>query len=53
MAVPKIDEYYSVLEVLKEKIATTNELTIEEKERITPYGFGHMADGDIHITITI
>ena len=39
--------------MLKEKIETTNELTSEEKERITPYGFGHMADGDIHITIII
>ena len=46
-ALPNVMDYYAAMDVLKEKIATTNELTNEEKSLIIPCGYGHMSDGDI------
>ena len=46
-ALPNVMDYYAAMDVLKEKIVTTNELTNEEKSLIIPCGYGHMSDGDI------
>ncbi len=52
-AVSNISAYYDVVEETRRAIETNPDITNQEKSLITTYGFGHMADGDIHINICV
>ena len=52
-AVSDIHAYYDVVSEARNAIAQTEHFTIEEKALISTVGFGHMADGDIHINIGV
>ena len=51
MALPNIHDYYSVMEAIHEELASTDKLTSDEKALVHPCGYGHMADGDIQMSI--
>ena len=50
---PNIYEYFSAMEAMKERLAATDQLTAEEKAKVYPCGYGHMAEGDIQMSIAI
>ena len=52
-AVQDICAYYDVVHEARNAIQKSALFTPSEKELISTYGFGHMADGDIHINICI
>ena len=52
-AVRAVEDYYDVVEATKEAIQKTDQLSNKEKQLVSTYGFGHMADGDIHINICV
>ena len=48
-----IHSYYDVVEETKQAIEQTDLMSRAEKDLISIFGFGHMADGDIHINICV
>lgn len=52
-AVSDIHAYYDVVREARALIEETAHFTTDEKALISTVGFGHMADGDIHINIGI
>mmetsp|Transcript_35516 Transcript_35516/g.43508 ORF Transcript_35516/g.43508 Transcript_35516/m.43508 type:complete len:107 (-) Transcript_35516:176-496(-) len=53
VAMPWIQNYYSPVEALKRELESTAELSASEKDLIYPCGYGHMADGDVQISLGI
>lgn len=53
VAVPNVNEYYEVMEAINSRISGANELTESEKALVMPCGYGHMAEGDIQISIGV
>ena len=51
MALPDIHDYYTVMEAVNEELASTDKLTSDEKALVHSCGYGHMADGDIQLSI--
>lgn len=50
---PGIMDYYSPMAALNDKLKNTAELSASEKDLLVPCGYGHMADGDIQISIGV
>ena len=50
---PDINDFYRPMEALNKMISQTDELTKRQKELLIPCGYGHMADGDIQISIGV
>ena len=48
-----INDYYSVLEGLRNEIEQTKALTSEEKDMIMSCGYGHISEGDIQISLGV
>ena len=53
LAVPDIHEYYSVVEAIHAKLEASGEFTADERDKVKPISYGHMADGDIQISISV
>ena len=51
LAVPDLANYYDVIEAMHSRLAETEKLTAEEKDLVRILGYGHLADGDIQITL--
>ena len=47
LAVPDTRDYYAVVEAIHAKLAASTEFTADEKDKVKPISYGHMADGDI------
>ena len=50
---PDIYNYYSPMEALNRELMSTDLLSDGEKGKIVPCGYGHMAEGDIQISIAV
>jgi len=50
---PAIKDFYSPMSALNKALQDTQELSANEKELLMPCGYGHMADGDIQISIGV
>ena len=53
IAMPAIEDYYSPVLAIKKELDNTSALTAEEKIKVVPCGYGHMADGDIQMSFSI
>ena len=50
---PEIREYYAVVEATHAKLQSSTEFTAEEKEKVKPLAYGHMAEGDVSISFAV
>jgi len=52
-AASNIAEYYDVVSAARTALEKSDLFTASERDLICTMGFGHMADGDIHINIGV
>ena len=53
MTLPQIYDYYKPINFVRKHITKTDAISEQEKELVKVHGYGHLADGDISISIGI
>ena len=53
MTLPQIYDYYKPIDFVRKHITKTDAISEQEKELVKVHGYGHLADGDISISIGI